>query len=270
MALSVSGHQSKEDFDPDKKGEIFEDEQISNRLLDFTIVALFFVVFIAWLFAQLRALDIGWSVRDFVQTSLMTALTFIYFSRHKLSSRVKAISFITVLTAAAFSGVYSFSFFAPSMMLLPVATTVCALIFPRQTTFSFLCLSFGIFTLVIALFYFEVLEFSTPVETLSTIPAHLVTYLSVLAILLFVVSNSILFYRKQIHELINTIHAKDEEIKELSELLPICSYCRKLKDDDGNWYQLETYLNKNTSSLVTHGLCPECKEIHFDPFIRKK
>lgn len=48
------------------------------------------------------------------------------------------------------------------------------------------------------------------------------------------------------------------EVKELSELLPVCSWCRKIRDGEGYWSQLESYLSKHTNSIVTHGICPEC------------
>ena len=48
------------------------------------------------------------------------------------------------------------------------------------------------------------------------------------------------------------------QIQQLKELLPICSYCRKIRDEKDNWQQLETYLTGHTSSEFSHGVCPEC------------
>ncbi|MDX8377588.1 MAG: response regulator [Mariprofundales bacterium] len=53
------------------------------------------------------------------------------------------------------------------------------------------------------------------------------------------------------------------EIKALNGLLPMCSWCRKMRDDSGYWLQVEQYLNDHTGIMVTHGICPECKQIHF-------
>ena len=49
-------------------------------------------------------------------------------------------------------------------------------------------------------------------------------------------------------------------VKTLSRLLPICSSCRKVRDDEGYWNQIESYIRKNTEFDFTHGLCPECAE----------
>ena len=54
-----------------------------------------------------------------------------------------------------------------------------------------------------------------------------------------------------------------EEIKVLNGLLPICSYCKKIRNDSGYWEQLERYMELHTDAKFTHGICPECFEKHF-------
>ena len=48
------------------------------------------------------------------------------------------------------------------------------------------------------------------------------------------------------------------KIQTLKGLLPICSYCKKVRDDKGYWEQIETYITQHTDAEFTHGLCPEC------------
>jgi PAS domain S-box-containing protein len=48
------------------------------------------------------------------------------------------------------------------------------------------------------------------------------------------------------------------EIKTLSGLLPICAWCKKIRDDQGYWQQIEHYLAQHTDAVFSHGLCPEC------------
>jgi PAS domain S-box-containing protein len=52
--------------------------------------------------------------------------------------------------------------------------------------------------------------------------------------------------------------AQDEEIEKLRELLPICSYCKKIRNDSNYWEQLESYLSTHSKLLFSHGVCPEC------------
>jgi hypothetical protein len=50
------------------------------------------------------------------------------------------------------------------------------------------------------------------------------------------------------------------EINTLSGLLPICCSCKKIRDDQGFWNRVETYISKRTDAKFTHGLCPECRK----------
>jgi len=54
------------------------------------------------------------------------------------------------------------------------------------------------------------------------------------------------------------------EVKALQKILPICSYCRKVRDDENYWDSVENYLSEHTSTLFSHSICPACLETHFD------
>jgi GAF domain-containing protein len=51
-----------------------------------------------------------------------------------------------------------------------------------------------------------------------------------------------------------------EKIKTLHGLLPICAWCKRIRDDDGYWSQVEAYVHAHTGADFTHGICPECLE----------
>jgi len=48
------------------------------------------------------------------------------------------------------------------------------------------------------------------------------------------------------------------EIKTLKGIIPICSYCKKIRDEEGAWEQLESYLTQHSAAQFSHGICPEC------------
>ena len=48
------------------------------------------------------------------------------------------------------------------------------------------------------------------------------------------------------------------KVKTLSGLLPICAYCKKIRDDQGYWNQLETYIQEHSDAEFSHGICDEC------------
>ena len=53
------------------------------------------------------------------------------------------------------------------------------------------------------------------------------------------------------------------KVKLLSGLLPICAGCKKIRDDQGYWSQLESYVTKHSEATFSHGLCPDCAQKHF-------
>ncbi len=48
------------------------------------------------------------------------------------------------------------------------------------------------------------------------------------------------------------------QVRQLEELLPICSYCKKIRDDHNYWQQIEGYINERTGSEFSHSVCPDC------------
>jgi GAF domain-containing protein len=52
-------------------------------------------------------------------------------------------------------------------------------------------------------------------------------------------------------------------IKTLSGLLPICAYCKGIRNDQGYWEQVEVFVESHTSAEFTHGICPACTKKHF-------
>ena len=56
------------------------------------------------------------------------------------------------------------------------------------------------------------------------------------------------------------IHEALAQIKTLSGLLPICAWCKKVRDDSGYWNQIETYVKDHTEAQFSHGICPECRQ----------
>jgi DNA-binding NtrC family response regulator len=58
--------------------------------------------------------------------------------------------------------------------------------------------------------------------------------------------------------LLQQVREAMEKVKTLSGLLPICSGCKKIRDDRGYWNQIETYVSAHSNASFSHGLCPEC------------
>jgi phosphoserine phosphatase RsbU/P len=60
-----------------------------------------------------------------------------------------------------------------------------------------------------------------------------------------------------------------EQVKTLEGFLPICSYCKRIRDDQQYWQQIEKYIATRTNAVFTHGICPTCWEMHVRPRLEK-
>jgi len=70
---------------------------------------------------------------------------------------------------------------------------------------------------------------------------------------------------KEREKLIKELQSALDNVKTLQGLIPICSNCRKIRDDKGFWSQVEEYIAGHTDAEFTHGICPECaKKLYGD------
>jgi PAS domain S-box-containing protein len=68
-------------------------------------------------------------------------------------------------------------------------------------------------------------------------------------------------------ELIEELQSALEEVNLLSGFLPICASCKKIRDDQGYWNQIESYLRKHSELEFSHGICPDCaQELYPDTY----
>ena len=59
------------------------------------------------------------------------------------------------------------------------------------------------------------------------------------------------------------------EVKTLQSFLPICSYCKSIRDDENYWQSVEAYISKHTNTQFSHGICPSCYRTVVEPELRK-
>jgi hypothetical protein len=89
----------------------------------------------------------------------------------------------------------------------------------------------------------------------------------------------IYFYAKALHEVARQRKALLEsnakleetlgEVRELRGLLPVCAWCHKVRDDEGYWNRVDSFLEKHTRAQVTHGICPACQSREFPAYVPK-
>ena len=54
------------------------------------------------------------------------------------------------------------------------------------------------------------------------------------------------------------LHQAQQEVTMLSGLLPICAQCKRIRDEQGDWHQVESYISTRSEAKFSHGICPQC------------
>ncbi|MBV1869816.1 MAG: PAS domain-containing protein [Gammaproteobacteria bacterium] len=60
------------------------------------------------------------------------------------------------------------------------------------------------------------------------------------------------------------------EVKHLQGIIPICSYCHNIRDEEGAWNKLETYISQHSMANLSHGVCPQCLDKVLSDYSSKK
>jgi hypothetical protein len=61
------------------------------------------------------------------------------------------------------------------------------------------------------------------------------------------------------------LQAALREVRELQSIIPICSYCKNIRDDADYWQSVESYFAKHSNARFSHGICPTCMESEVEP-----
>ena len=74
---------------------------------------------------------------------------------------------------------------------------------------------------------------------------------------------------RELAQRIRTLEETLAQVKQLQGLLPICSYCKKVRDDRNYWQQVESYVTDHSEVRFSHGICPDCYARHIVPAMQK-
>lgn len=67
-------------------------------------------------------------------------------------------------------------------------------------------------------------------------------------------------YKRALEEKVAELEEALSQVRELSALLPICSWCKKIRNEDGYWEEVSSYISSHTNTLFTHSLCEGCRD----------
>ena len=74
---------------------------------------------------------------------------------------------------------------------------------------------------------------------------------------------------KEREKLISRLKDSLAEIKTLRGILPLCSYCKKVRNDKGYWERVDVYIRKHSDADISHSICPECLEKYYPDLVVK-
>jgi PAS domain S-box-containing protein len=76
-------------------------------------------------------------------------------------------------------------------------------------------------------------------------------------------------HRQEKERLIHGLNKALLEVDTLRGILPICSFCKKVRDDKGYWEQVDVYISKHSQADISHSVCPECLEKQYPKMYKK-
>jgi phosphoserine phosphatase RsbU/P len=83
-----------------------------------------------------------------------------------------------------------------------------------------------------------------------------------------IVAMRVVELRRKLTERVGELEMAIARVKQLHGLLPICAYCKKIRDDKNYWQQVEEYVSAHTDAQFSHGICPQCYEQILAPQLR--
>ena len=252
------------DFDHD----VLHRDILINKVLIATAVA----SSVAALIAEFRAFDIGWTLRDGVQLSVVGSLILLAFIRKRIATHYKSVILVLIATIGGIPGTYTLGLLGGTILMFPLAAVIVSVFYSFR-----LCLIYVILTLCYCCFL--AVEFcSDPTHMVYSADQLLANYMHwavyIVCMVLFftVMLVSIHNYRKAMKSMIDKISRQHDELKKINEelcsakenvkilsgFLPICASCKKIRDDKGYWNQIESYIKEHSEADFSHSICPDC------------
>jgi hypothetical protein len=99
------------------------------------------------------------------------------------------------------------------------------------------------------------LLFHVPWKEIATIPAGLLN--------LTITAFSLSLYAYLILRTSRQTQALEKQVRKLEGILPICASCKRIRNEDGQYEQMESYISAHSEALFSHGLCPDCVHKYF-------
>lgn len=260
-----------------KKRHVPDEDRLRERLIDQIVVMTAVFTAITYLISIIRISNIGWSVRDLIFCTLIISAIGIALGRRRLSVRFKAVSISLLFLFAALTGCYNFGMLAGGVFYFVLVGVIIALFFSKRGVVVYGVLLTVFLCFVAYGFTSNILKIPSGASLLHANYSHWVVYILGFSLSFVIICVTILNYQIAIRKLIENVTCQRDkieknnqdlqqalsEIKTLKGILPLCSFCKKIRDDKGYWRAVDEYIYNHSEADISHSVCPECMKEHY-------
>ena len=253
---------------------------VRNRIIDQLMVILASSAGFVFFLAELRALEIGWSIRDLIQFICMAAMILITIYGRRLLMQHKIFLMVLITFSIGMTGFFTMGILTAGIMFLPLSGLFVALFYSRLGMTVFILISMISLGSISMKFISGGPVLHENTMALLNSRLHWAEYIICIGYFFIVCGITILGYRNAVGNLVKELKDRRDqlsrknqdlqkaldEIKMLRRILPLCSFCKKVRNDKGYWEQVDIYLEKHTMTNISHGVCPDCMKKHY-PYV---
>lgn len=153
----------------------------------------------------------------------------------------------------------------PTQMIFFSAAIVYTVIFVGVTRWVFLCFFVINFT---SLYYVEyayprwIIPYDNPIVRVQDFMITVPSVIVMCTLMILAVLGAYEADHRKLAQSKSDMEAKLAEIRVLKGLLPVCAACKKIRTKQGDWIQMEVYIERHSQASFSHGLCPDCMPLY--------
>lgn len=243
---------------------------IQDELINKVLLVLGIVVIPIIGISLLRIFTMGWQFFFIIHILCIPVVIVFAIYRKSISTKIKVAYLILILSIISIFGFINLALSGSGIPFMMLSILIAVTFLRKKTALWFYFLSVVIVSIIGLLFLKGIIEPEINIATyhshITSWIASLATFSIVIGLIIFLVGNIGQLLNDKLSDLKRTndeLQQAIEEIQTLQGILPICSYCKKIRDDKGYWNQLEAYLHTHSGAKFSHSICPDCMKKQF-------
>ena len=245
-------------------------DKIKDELINTLLLILSFVSIPALAFSISRFFHIGWQPAFLIQLILAILLILFAFYRKSISLYIKAGLLVFISLVVSVIAFFNFALSGSGFPFLLISVLI-AVVFLGVKKTLWIFMLYVLTTLIIGLLFIKGIV--VPKINTAGYYTHFTSWLSALVSFSIITGLTIIILGNigqllaskltEVEKANNELKRALEEINTLRGILPICSHCKKIRDDEGYWKQIEAYFQDHTEVKFSHGVCRECAKKYY-------